>query len=79
MTTHYIVCRRSLHTQHQAKVEEAVEQAKALQKAMKAGHVAAQVIYLSLTKIILEYCAYIFTDAPKFTSLHLCSFAPFGH
>ena len=36
-------CRRSLHAQHQAKVEEAVEQAKALRKAMKAGHVAAQV------------------------------------
>jgi len=50
-----VVCRRSLHTQHQAKVEEAVEQAKALRKAMKAGQVAAQVIYLSVNRVMLEY------------------------
>ncbi|KAI0237949.1 hypothetical protein LSAT2_011439, partial [Lamellibrachia satsuma] len=36
--------KRSLHAQHQAKVEEAIGQAKALRKAMKAGHVAAQEI-----------------------------------
>lgn len=35
--------RRSLIAQHQAKVEEAIEQAKALKKAMKTGQMAADV------------------------------------
>ena len=37
------VLRRSLIAQHQAKLEEALEQARALQKAMKTGKMAASV------------------------------------
>ena len=40
-------CRRSLIAQHQAKIEEAVEQAKALRKAMKSGQIASDVSTLS--------------------------------
>lgn len=39
----YFYCRRFLISQYEAKIREAVEQAKALQKAMKAGRLAAQV------------------------------------
>jgi 2-keto-3-deoxy-galactonokinase len=51
-------CRRSLIAQHQAKVEEAIEQAKALRKAMKSGQMAAKVttncIFASHTDNLLQ-------------------------
>ena len=45
--------RRSLIAQHQAKIEEAVEQAKALRKAMKSGQIASDV---STVHIGLQMC-----------------------
>ena len=36
-------CRRLLHAMHQAKMEEAIQQAKALQKAMQTGQMATMV------------------------------------
>lgn len=38
--------RRFLISQHEAKIREAVEQAKALKKAMRTGRMAAQVLLL---------------------------------
>ena len=43
MRVSVLFCRRSLRANHQQKVEEAIEQAKTLRKAMKAGDMATQV------------------------------------
>ena len=43
LLTKFCVCRRLLHAMHQAKVEEAVQQAKALRKAMETGKLAQTV------------------------------------
>lgn len=56
LLTKLCVCRRLLHAMHQAKVEEAVQQAKALRKAMETGKLAQTVSACSYTTLItLEY------------------------
>lgn len=53
LLTKFCVCRRLLHAMHQAKVEEAVQQAKALRKAMETGKLAQTVSASSYTTLFI--------------------------
>ena len=61
-----LFCRRSLRANHQQKVEEAIEQAKTLRKAMKAGDMATQVGVLNIVVYFALSCQIFFSQSRVF-------------